>query len=187
MRNLVLLMHTSLDGFVASEEGGLDWINLDDELFADVGKLVESADAALYGRVTYDMMEGYWPTAGQNPNATRHDKEHSEWYNRVTKYVVSKGKPATGKKAEVIGKDLTEEVRKIKSLPGKNILMIGSPSTAQALIQAGLIDEFRINVYPVVLGKGIPFYPHLNQRVQLALANAKAYGSGAVGLTYTLK
>src|SRR5688572_2788871 len=155
MRKLTLLMHVTLDGYVATENGSMDFISFDDELFSDVGNITKDADAALYGRVTYDMMEAYWPNAGKQPNANAHSKDHSEWYNRVTKYVVSRSQPKTGDKAEVIGKNLPEEVRKIKSLPGKNILMIGSPSVARDLIEAGLIDEFWLSMNPVILGKGI--------------------------------
>ena len=186
MRKIILLMHTSLDGFTATEDGGMDWINLSDELFSDVGKFTESADAALYGRKTYEMMEGYWPGAGKEPNASAHTKEHSAWYNRVTKYVVSRGRPTTGDKAEVIGKNLVEDVHRIKSQPGKNILMIGSPSSAQALLNEGLIDEMWLNVNPVVLGKGIAFYPQSNGRIPLVLTQSKIYDIGVAGLHYSL-
>ena len=180
-------MHSSLDGFAATEDGGLDWISFTDEQFKDVEMLTHDADAALYGRKTYDMMEGYWPTAAGQPNASVHDKEHAAWYNSVTKYVVSRANPKTGSKAEVIGQDLEAEVKKLKSQPGKNILMIGSPGTAQSLMQLGLIDEYALYLNPIVLSKGIKFYPQTNERVQLSLANSKTYQNGVVGLTYSLK
>lgn len=187
MRKLILLMHVSLDGYVATENGGMDWISFDDELFSDVGELTRDADAALYGRVTYDMMEGYWPNAGKQPNASAHTKEHSGWYNRVTKYVVSRSQPNTGDKAEVIGKNLIEEMRKIKSQPGKNIVMIGSPSVARDLISAGLIDEFWLSLNPVILGKGISMYPEMNDLVKMQLTKSKTYQCGVIVLSYSLK
>ncbi len=180
-------MHSSLDGFAATEDGGMDWISLDDEMFKDVGDMTDEADAALYGRKTYELMESYWPTAGDRPKATEHDRQHAAWYNNVTKYVVSRSNPRTGDKAEVIGKKLEEEVNKIKSLPGKNILMIGSPSTAQRFLELGLIDELRINVNPVVLGKGVAFYPQANKRVQLELTGSKSYKPGVIALIYSRK
>lgn len=185
MRKLTLLMHVTLDGYVATENGGMDWISFDDELFSDVGDLTQESDAALYGRVTYDMMEAYWPDAGKQPNATAHAKEHSEWYNSVTKYVVSRSQPKTGDRAEVIGRNLPEEIRKIKSLPGKNILMIGSPSPARELIAAGLIDEFWLSLNPVILGKGISLYPQINDRVKMKLTKSKTYQCGVIGLTFS--
>lgn len=186
MRKLILLMHASMDGYVATEDGGMDWISFDDELFSDVGDITKDADAALYGRVTYDMMEGYWPNAGKQPNANAHTKQHSEWYNKVTKYVVSRSQPKTGDKAEVIGKDLREEIRNIKSQPGKNIVMIGSPSVARDLIEAGLVDEILWNLNPVILGKGIPMYPEMNDRVKMKLTKSKTYQCGVIGLTFDL-
>lgn len=187
MRKLILLMHTSLDGYVATSAGSMDFIAFTHELFEDVGKLTLEADTAIYGRKTYEMMEGYWPTAGDQPNASRHDKDHSEWYKKVNKYVISKGRPKTGDKAEVIGKNLLAEINSIKSQPGKNILMIGSPGSAQAVIKEGLIDEFRLFVYPSILGTGISFYPNEENRIQLNLVDSKTYSTGAVALTYALK
>lgn len=83
-------MHVSLDGYVAGPNGELDWVKVNDEIFYYVGKRISKGDTALYGRVTYDMMENYWPAAGAKPNATRHEIEHSNWYARVHKVVVSK-------------------------------------------------------------------------------------------------
>src|SRR5688572_4971006 len=90
MGRLVLFMHTSLDGFVAGPGGEMDWINVDEEMFDFAASRTNEADTALYGRVTFEMMEAYWPTAASQPNATKHDKVHSSWYNRVTKVVISK-------------------------------------------------------------------------------------------------
>src|SRR6478736_8267018 len=89
MRNLIFFMHTSLDGFVAGLNGEMDWINLDDAMFDFVATMTDQADTALYGRVTYEMMQSYWPTAGDQPNASKHDKEHSAWYKKVPKVVLS--------------------------------------------------------------------------------------------------
>ena len=90
MRKLVLFMHTSLDGFVASIKGEMNWMHIDEELFDYAGNRTNESDLALYGRKTFEMMEGYWPTAASKPNASRHDIEHSTWYNQVQKIVLSK-------------------------------------------------------------------------------------------------
>src|SRR4029077_3754039 len=127
MRKLVLFMHTSLDGFVAGPKGEMDWIKIDDEMFDYVGKRTNEADSALYGRVTYQMMEGYWPTAGDQPNATKHDIEHSRWYNNVTKIVISR--TMQGKKlanTKIVSGDISNEITKLKQGPGKEILIFGS-------------------------------------------------------------
>ncbi len=90
MRKIISFMHVSLDGFVAGPNGELDWVKIDQEIFDYVGKRISEGDTALYGRVTYQMMENYWPTAGDKPKATKHDIEHSKWYNKVYKVVLSK-------------------------------------------------------------------------------------------------
>ena len=83
-------MHVTLDGFVAGPNGEMDWITVDDEIFDYAGDRTDHADTALYGRVTYEMMEGYWPTAADQAGATKHDKQHAAWYNKVAKVVLSR-------------------------------------------------------------------------------------------------
>src|SRR5215467_5748361 len=90
MGRIVSFMHTSLDGFIAGPNGEMDWIIIDEEIFDFVGDRTNRSDTALYGRKTYEMMDAYWPEAGQSPEASKHDKEHSAWYNRVEKVVISR-------------------------------------------------------------------------------------------------
>src|ERR1044072_7028704 len=90
MRPLVSFMHVSLDGFVTGPNGEMNWIKVDDEIFDYAGERTSKSDTALYGRVTWELMEGYWPTAADKPNASKHDIEHSTWYNKVDKVVLSK-------------------------------------------------------------------------------------------------
>src|ERR1700749_4586713 len=90
MRKIISFMHISLDGFVAGPNGEMDWIKVDEEIFDHVGKRISESDTALYGRVTYQMMENYWPTAADGPTASKHDIEHSRWYKSVHKVVLSK-------------------------------------------------------------------------------------------------
>jgi len=80
MRKIVSFVHLSLDGFVASENGGLDWVTINPELFSYVEERIRKTDTALYGRVTFQMMEAYWPTAADKPDASKHDIDHSRWY-----------------------------------------------------------------------------------------------------------
>ncbi len=121
-----------------------------------VGQLTDQSDTALYGRVTYNMMDAYWPTAGDQPKATAHDKHHSAWYNTVTKVVVSESlQQDPSKKLEVISGDLKGNIEKLKSKPGKDIVIFGSPSIVRQLIEYNLIDEYWLMVNPVILGTGI--------------------------------
>src|SRR5919107_1196405 len=115
MRKILLLEHVTLDGFVAGPNGEMDWINIDDKMFDDVGQLTNDADTALYGRVTYEMMDSYWPTAADQPGASKHDVEHSRWYNQSLKVVFSKTlKQTTRDKTRIIGDNIAEEMQELK-------------------------------------------------------------------------
>lgn len=185
MRHLTFFMHTSLDGFVAGTNGEMNWIKVDEEIFDFVATMTANADAALYGRVTYDMMQAYWPTAGDKPNASRHDKEHSAWYMKVPKIVLSKTLSQEGlENTTVIGDNIAEKVNAIKQQPGKNILIFGSPSASHTLLGLGLIDEFWLFVNPVLLGQGMPLFKNINERTDLQLVESKTFGCGVIALHY---
>ena len=188
MRNLIFFMHTSLDGFVAGLQGELDWIRIDDEMFDFVATMTDKADTALYGRVTYEMMQSYWPTAGEQPNASKHDKEHSAWYNKVSKVVLSKTLSEKGLvNTKVISDQLAENINKLKKQDGKNILIFGSPTASISLLNAGLIDEFWLFVNPIILGHGIPLYKGVSGTTQLKLVESKTFSSGVIALHYETK
>src|SRR5436305_6180469 len=105
------------------------------------------------------MMQGYWPNADNEPNASKHDKEHSAWYNEVSKVVLSKTMSGEGLgNTKVIGDELADNINKIKKDGGKNILIFGSPGASQSLLKQGLIDEFWLLVNPIILGQGMPLF-----------------------------
>ncbi len=185
MRNLVFFMHASLDGFVAGLNGEMNWIKVDEAMFDFVATMTAEADTALYGRVTYEMMQGYWPNAANKPNATKHDKEHSSWYNEVSKIVLSKTlneKELTN--TTVISDGLAEKINAIKNQEGKNILIFGSPRASHSLLQEGLVDEFWIFVNPILLGKGIPLFKNIMETTQLKLVETKTFSQGVIALHY---
>jgi dihydrofolate reductase len=185
MRNVISLMHVSLDGFVAGPNGEMDWIRFDDELVDEVADLTATADTALFGRVTYQMMEGHWPTAAESPTASKHDIDHARWVNNAPKIVFSRTlENVAWKNSRIVRDNIPEEITRLKQQPGKNLLMIGSTNTAHTFMQLGLIDEYRLNVNPVVLGKGIPLFAEIQDPINLQLLNAKTYASGVVGLHY---
>jgi dihydrofolate reductase len=185
MRHLIFFMHTSLDGFVAGPNGEMDWIKLDDGLFDFVGTMTDKADTALYGRVTYEMMQSYWPKAGEKPNATKHDIEHSTWYNKVSKVVLSKTIKETGlHNTKVIGDHLPENINKLKQQEGKNILIFGSPGASQSLLNEGLIDEFWLFVNPIILGQGRPLFKNITGTIKLKLVESITFACGVIALHY---
>src|SRR5689334_7976077 len=151
MRKVILLMHTSLDGFVGGPNGEMDWIHVDEAMFDLVGKLTDDSDTAIYGRVTFQMMEGYWPTAGDAPGASKHDKEHSDWTNQSLKLVLSKTlKSSNWQNTKFLDTIDPAEIKKIKSQPGKNLLMIGSPQTVHTFLHHDLIDDYWLFINPII-------------------------------------
>lgn len=188
MRNLIFFMHTSLDGFVAGLKGEMDWIRVDEEMFDFVATMTDKADTALYGRVTYEMMQSYWPTAGEQPNASKHDKEHSAWYAKVSKVVLSKTMSEKGLvNTTVISDHLADNILKIKQQEGKNILIFGSPSASHSLLNLGLIDEFWLFVNPVLIGQGMPLFKDVPEMTQLKLIESKTFSCGVIALHYGKK
>lgn len=188
MRNLIFFMHTSLDGFVAGPNGEMNWIKVDEEIFDFVATMTEKADTALYGRVTYEMMQNYWPTAGDSPNASKHDKEHSAWYKKVPKIVLSRTLSEKGlENTTVISDHLADNINKIKKQDGKNILIFGSPRASHSLLNLGLIDEFWLFVNPILLGKGIPLFKDVPETTQLNLMESKTFSCGVIALHYGKK
>ena len=181
-------MHTSLDGFVAGPNGEMNWIKIDEEIFDFVGTMTDKADAALYGRVTYQMMQSYWSTAGDAPNASKHDKEHSAWYNHVSKIVLSRTLHEEGlENTRVISDELVENINAIKKQDGKNILIFGSPTASQSLLSLGLIDEFWLFVNPILLGQGKPLFRDIHETIPLKLTESKTFACGVIALHYETK
>ena len=181
-------MHTSLDGFVAGTNGELDWINLDEDIFDFAEQRTHAADTALYGRVTYQMMESYWPTAADQPNPTKHDIEHSRWYTNVAKVVLSRTmKGANLVNTKIISDHLTDEITNLKQGTGREIIIFGSPSAAHSLMAAKLIDDYWLFVNPVLLGQGIPLFKDIRDKTALSLVTNKVFSSGVVCLHYNYK
>ena len=185
MRKIVLFMHASLDGFVGGPNGEMDWITVDEEIFDYAGNRTNEADTALYGRVTYQMMESYWPTAAEQPAASKHDIEHSTWYNKVPKVVVSKSmKGADLPNTTIIGDNIPDKIMQLKQQEGKEIIIFGSPSIGHLLMRENLIDDYWLFVNPVLLGEGIPLFKSIQHRIQLKLVKSNEFTSGVVCLHY---
>jgi dihydrofolate reductase len=190
MRKIISFMHISLDGFVAGPKGEMEWIKVDQEIFDHVGKRISEGDTALYGRVTYQMMENYWPKAGDKPNATKHDIEHSKWYKKVHKMVLSitmndSDLPNT----KIISDNLSERINEIKNGDNggsKDILLFGSPTATHSLIQLNLIDGYWLFVNPIILGRGIPLFVNIKDRIKLKLLTSRQFTCGVTELNYTV-
>jgi len=188
MRKIVSFVHVSLDGFVAAPNGGLDWIIVNEEIFEYVEQRIRETDTALYGRVTYQMMESYWPTAADQPTATRHDMEHSRWYKHATKIVLSRTmKEENLPNTKIIDSNLTDAITKLKQGTGSDILMFGSPTATHSLMAENLIDEYWLFLNPILLGQGVPLFKGIKNRASLKLVTSKTFSSGVVCLQYEYK
>jgi dihydrofolate reductase len=185
MRKVILLMHMSLDGFVAGPNGELEWIRAEGEIFEYAIELTKSVDTAIFGRVTYQGMESYWPTVPANPESTALDLQHAHWIENACKLVFSKSlEKVEWNNSRLIRDNITEEMAKLKQQPGKNMMIFGSPSIAQTFMQLGLIDEYRLNLNPIILGSGIPLFKDSMDTINLKLVETKTFSSGVLGLNY---
>jgi len=189
MRKIISFMHISLDGFVAGPNGEMNWIKVDQELF-DYGAIrITRGDTALYGRVTYQMMESYWPTAGDSPTASKHDIEHSQWYSKIHKVVLSKTLESSGlTNTTIISDNLAgriNEVKQSRNSGSEEILIFGSPTATHALIQQDLVDGFWLFVNPIILGQGIPLFTGIKDKIRLKLLPAtRQFSNGVTELNY---
>jgi len=193
-RKIISFMPLSLDGFVAGPNGEMDWIKVDEEIFDHVGKRISEGDTALYGRVTYQMMESYWPTAADKPNASKHDIEHSKWYSKVHKVVLSKTmKDAALTNTTIISDKFSDRINEIKkshpasgSIANQDILLFGSPTATHSLIQLNLIDGYWLFVNPIILGRGIPLFADIKDKIELNLVTTRPFTCGVTELNYTV-
>lgn len=181
MRPVIFQIMTSLDGYFEGPKQELDWHIVDEEFIHCTGELLMSADALLFGRVTYQIMADYWPTE----EARSHYPLIADRMNNLEKYVFS----PTLEKADwnntiIIGENIGEAVTKLKRLPGKNMIIFGSSELVTALTKLGMIDEYRIIITPVVLGGGKSLLQGLNERLKLILVETRMFSSGIVLLRY---
>ncbi|MFT3750048.1 MAG: dihydrofolate reductase family protein [Agriterribacter sp.] len=186
MGKIISFMHISLDGFAAGLNGEMSWIKVDEEIFDHVGKRISESNMALYGRVTYQMMESYWPDAGNKPDASKHDIEHSKWYNKARKIVLSKTIKKEGlANTTIISDNLSDKLQELKQQAGGNdILLFGSPTATHSLIQLNLIDGYWLFVNPIILGKGIPLFAHVKNSIKLKLLSTRQFSCGVIALDY---
>ena len=188
MRNVISLAHISLDGYMADPAGKIDFVVFNDELADHTYPLISSVDLAVYGRVTYEMMEGYWPTAGDAPEASAHTKSHARWYKGVKKIVASRTLAASkNPNVRVVGDDIAGALRAEKQKAGGDIMIFASPTLTRALAAADLVDEWRLSLQPVILGGGLPLFGKREERARLELRSSKTFGSGVIAVHYVTK
>jgi dihydrofolate reductase len=179
MRKLIAAINMTLDGFCDHTA-----TIAHDELLEHYNQLLGNANTLLYGRITYQLMESYWPTIVQNPTGNKPTDEFAVLIDNISKIVFSRTlKKVDWKNTRLKSEVNKEEVLELKLQPGKNIL-VGSPSLIVALSQLNLIDEYQLCVHPIVSGNGLPLFKNVKGRINLKLLKTKPFGSGAVTLYY---
>ncbi len=185
MRKIISFMHISLDGFVAGPKGEMNWIKVDEPLFDYLGLRIGQTDLAMYGRVTHQMMDGYWTNAWKKPDASKHDREHAKWYQDVQKVVLSNTLTSSDEgKVKIINNHIVSQINDIKQQPGSDILLFGSPSATHSLMEMNLIDGYWLFVNPIVLGEGIPLFKNIQHKINLKLLNTRKFNNEVVELDY---
>ena len=181
MRKLIMQMNISLDGFADHTVAIAD-----DELHEFASEMLDRQDIALFGRVTYQLMEGYWPIVHQDPKETKSVIEFARKFNAMPKMVFSSTiQNATWNNTQLIKEDLVQKVMELKQQSGK-FISIGGLRVSQELMRHGLIDEYWLLVHPIVAGKGKRLFNGL-ERINLKLMNTRAFKSGVMVLHYEKK
>jgi dihydrofolate reductase len=182
MRKLIYSMGVSLDGFIAGPNGEIDWSAPDEELHRFHNQQTREMGAHLCGRRLYEVMS-FWETADENPSAPEHELEFARIWKNMPKIVFSKTLEKVEGNARLVRDGVVEEVAKLKEQPGK-VLAVGGAGLASTFIKLGLIDEYRLFVSPVVLGGGTPYFPALDERMNLELVETQTFGSRVVYVRY---
>ena len=178
-------MMVSLDGFIEGPNQELDWHIIDEELHTFVNNQQAEIDTYLYGRRLYELMADYWPTADTDPSVPEYIIEFAHIWKKMPKIVFSKTLEQVDWNSRLVRGNIAEEIKKLKQQPGQD-MALGGPTLASSCMQLGLIDEYQLFIHPVVLGKGTPFFPLLDSKINLRLVETHTFGSGVVYLRYLL-
>jgi len=184
MRRLILMMSVSLDGFIEGPDREIDWHLVDDELHGHFNELLGTMGAFLSGRVTYELMAGFWPTADADPASTGTVVEFARIWRDMPKIVYSRTLERADWNTTVVREVVADQVRELKAQPGGD-LALGGADLAAAFRRHDLIDEYRLYVHPVVIGRGKPLFQASDTRIDLLLAETRTFGNGVVLLRYT--
>lgn len=179
MRKLIAAINTTLDGFCDHTT-----MIADDEIHQHYNELLSNAGTLLYGRITYQLMESYWPSVVKKPTGNKPMDDFAVLIDNISKIVFSRTlKNVDWKNTKLKKEVIKEEILELKQQAGKNIL-VGSPSLIAGLMQLDLIDEYQLSVQPTVLGSGLPLFKNVKDRVDLKLLKTKTFGCGAITLYY---
>jgi dihydrofolate reductase len=182
MRKLIAAINMTLDGFCDHTA-----MIADEETHQHYNELLSDADTLLYGRITYQLMESYWPSVVKNPTGIKPTDEFAVLIDNISKIVFSRTlKNVDWKNTKLKKEVIKEEVLELKQSRngGSKNILVGSPSLIVALTQLDLIDEYQLAVHPIILGSGLPLFKNVKDRINLKLVKTKTFAYGAVTLYY---
>ena len=184
MRKINVFDSLSLDGFFTDAHSDMSWAHKHDEEWTAFSSSNAGGEAELlFGRVTYEMMAGFWPT----PQAAEMLPDVAAGMNRMKKFVFSRTLTTVEWQGTTLVKgDLVTEVTRLKEQPGPDLVILGSGSIVSQLTEARLIDQYQIVLCPVVLGRGRTLFETVTEKVPLALTSSRQFRNGNVVLTYSL-
>jgi len=171
MRTVTYGAACSLDGFIAPSDGSMDWLHFSRDVQESMATYWATIDTMLMGRKTWEVAVGQGGGGGGGTKG-------------ITTYIFSRTLDGVGHGAQLVREDAGEFVRQLKEQPGKGICVMGGGELAQSLFAAGVIDEVGLNVHPILLGSGVPFFRDAGRRIALALAESKVIDGGCVLSTY---
>ncbi|MFG3119425.1 dihydrofolate reductase family protein [Streptomyces sp. NPDC048197] len=183
MRKIVLMMSMSLDGFIEGPDHDIDWHVVDDELHQHFNDLLRTMGGMITGRVTHELMAGFWPTADADPAVGGPTAEFAGIWREMPKFVFSRTLRQADWNTTVLPEVTVEQVRELTSRPGGD-LTLGGARLSATFLRLDLVDEFRIYVHPVLIGRGTPLFPDTDARTRLRLLETHAFGNGVTLLRY---
>ena len=179
MRKVIAAINMTLDGFCDHTV-----MMADDQIHEHYTELLSKAGGIIYGRITYQLMESYWPGVVKNPTGNKPTDEFAASIENIPKIVFSRTlKNVEWKNVQLAKGSLKEEVLQLKQQPGKDIF-VGSPSLILALTELKLIDEYQLCIHPVIVGKGLPLFKDINDQATLTLLHTKSFSDGQIILYY---
>jgi dihydrofolate reductase len=182
VRKLIYSMGFSLDGFIAGPDGEINWTAPDEELHRFHNEQARELGMHLLGRRLYEVML-FWENREEQPSVPEHELEFARIWKPMPKVVFSRTLEEVEGNARLADGDAVEVAAELKREPGED-LAVGGAGLASTLIRAGLVDEYRLFVSPVALGAGTPYFPVLDERIELELVESRTFGSRVVYLRY---
>jgi dihydrofolate reductase len=182
MRKLVVFNMVSLDGFFVDGKGDMSWAHQHDaEWNAFANENASGSGELVFGRITYELMASYWPTAMALQNSPVVAKGMNDMLKIVFSRTLDK---ASWSNTRLLKGELAAEVRKLKNEPGPDMVILGSGSIVSQLAQENLVDEYQIAVRPIVLGKGRTLFESVKEKANLKLTKSRTFGNGTVFVCY---